>query len=207
MRRIADREYTSTSAGYPSSGTYDFQTQYSPFITWIRRSCLGLKDSESKTHDSVSADWILEAPESWRTPFLQGVCDGDGCASLKSQYLSIGTTPNSEFYRKLLESFGIKSHDGDGAVVVSGMDNVKRAHEVGMFRYAASRKENLEKLTKMIESYDNSRRITDNEMQFIRDSRFSGKSWGSISEGIFDRHGYTWPYYTIMRRARKHGIK
>ncbi len=207
MYRGNDIECDSTSKSYPSSGAYDFHTQSSPFITWMRRSCLGLKDSESKTFDSVNADWILSAPGEWRTPFLQGVCDGDGCASIKAQYLSIGTSSNTEFYQDLLKSFGIESHKGDRAVAISAKDSVKRAEDVGMFRYAASRKENLEKFAKMIDTFDHSREMTTTEINLVRKMRGEGKSWGVISESLYDKFGHTLPYYSISRRARKQDIK
>lgn len=206
MRRIADREYNPKSVGFPSSGSYEWQSEYSPFITWMRRSCMGLKDSESKTFDPVNADWILLAPREWRTPFIQGVCDGDGCASIKAQFLSIGTSSNFEFYQDLLKSFEIKSHKGDGAIVISSQESVQKANEIGMFRYAKSRQDNLEKLNRMIDSY-HSREIGTEEIELIRNSRKEGKSWGLISEEIFDRFGYTWPYYSISWRAKKIGIE
>ena len=207
MNRIADREYRPKSAGYPSSGSYNFQSQSSPFITWMRRSSLGLKDSESKTYDSVNADWILSAPKDWRTSFFQGVCDGDGCASLKSQYLSIGTSSNTEFFQELLKSFEITSHKGDGAVMISAKNSVKKAEETGMFRYATSRKRNLEKLNKMIDTFDHSRNLTSEEIGLVKRMREQGKSWGAISESLYDEFGYTLPYYSISRRAKKLDIE
>ncbi len=206
MHRIGDREYNPDSSSYPSSGAYSWQSQFSPLITWMRRSCLGLKDTESKTHDAVRADWILSAPTSWRTSFLQGVCDGDGCASKAAQFLSIATSANSEFYQDLLKSLGMKSHEGDGAVVVGAHDSVRRAEEIGMFRYATSRKENLAKLAKMIDTYYTSPEMSPSEIAYVKKMRSQGKSWGSISEALFDKFGHTWPYYTVMRRSRRLGI-
>lgn len=206
MHRIGDREYNPESSSYPSSGAYAWQSQFSPLITWMRRSCLGLKDIESKTYDAVRADWILSAPTSWRTSFLQGVCDGDGCASKAAQFLSIGTSANSEFYRNLLKSFGMKTHEGGGAVVVSSHDSMKRAAEIGMFRYATSRKENLAKLAKMIDTYYTSPEMSPSEIAYVKKMRSQGNSWGSISEALFDKFGHTWPYYTVMRWSRRVGI-
>lgn len=57
--------------------------------------------------------------------------------------------------------------------------------------YASSRKENLKKLSSMINSYDHSREMTQGEIELIRLSRSEGKSWGTISEEIFDKHGQT----------------
>jgi hypothetical protein len=207
MYRWADRDYNPESVSYPSSGAYDFQSQNSPLITWMRRSCLGLRDSDSKTHDSVDAKWILSAPKEWRTPFLQGVCDGDGCASIKAQYLSIGTSSNNEFYKDLLKSFGIKSHKGDGAVAINAQDSVLKANEIGMFRYATSRKNNLEKLSRMIESFDYSRKPTSSDMESIRKMRSEGKSWGTISEVLYNEKGYTWPHHSISYKSKKLGIE
>ncbi|KXH76753.1 MAG: hypothetical protein AM326_01945 [Candidatus Thorarchaeota archaeon SMTZ-45] len=207
MYRWKDREYNPESKSYPSSGAYDWQTQSSPLITWMRRSCLGLKDTASKTHDPINADWILSAPLSWKKPFLQGLCDGDGCASKASQYLSIATSTNTRFFQDLLKSMKMTSHEGDGAVVISSHESVKRANEIGIFRYATSRKENLAKLAKMMNTYDNERELKPAEIALVKRMRSQRKSWGAISEALFDKFGHTLPYYTIMRRTRKLGIK
>ena len=203
MNRQADREYNPNSVGFPSSGAHDWGSQRSPLITWMRRSCLGLKDTDSKTYDSIDAQWILSAPEEWRTPFLQGLCDGDGCASIKSQYLSIATASNTEFCQDFLKSFGVQSHEGDGAVVIGARESVKKMHEIGMFRYALSRKENLGKLVKMHNSIDYTQVLSNAEMEHVKTMRKNGKSWGSISESLFDGFGRTLPYYSIQRRYEK----
>ena len=200
MNRLADREYNPETMRYPTEGTYDYQSDSRPFVTWMRRSGLGLKDQDSKTYDSTDAEWILSAPKEWKTSFLQGLCDGDGCASIKSQYLSIATTANTDFFMDFLKSLDIQSHKGDGAVVINKRDSVKKMNEIGMFRYAKSRKDNLEKLTKMIESIDYSNPLSDAEIKHIKELRSSGKSWGSISESLFDKFGRTLPHYSIQRR-------
>ncbi|NHI83830.1 MAG: hypothetical protein EAX81_05985 [Candidatus Thorarchaeota archaeon] len=174
-----------------SSGKHRWQSQYSPLINWMRNHALGLKPSELKTYDSIRASWILEAPESWKIPFLQGVCDGDGCASVASQYLSIGTSANTEFFQDLLESMNIKSHEGDGAVAITSHESMKRAAEIGIFRYATGRKENLIKLDSMMRTYDNSRELRSAEIAIVKEMRGQGKSWGKIAEELFDLFGYT----------------
>lgn len=125
----------------------------------------------------------------------------EGCSTSK-----LCTSANSEFYRDLLKSFGMKTHEGGGAVVVNAHDSVKRAAEIGMFRYATSRKENLAKLAKMIDTYYAAPEMSPSEIAYVKKMRNQGESWGSISEALFDKFGHTWPYYTVMRRSRKLGI-
>jgi len=100
----------------------------------------------------------------------------------------------------------ITSHDGDGAVVDSAKDSVEKAQEVGLFRYASSTKDSLEKLTKMINSFDHSIEMKPTEIKIIRNMRSSGHLWGSISESLFDKFGNTLSHYSISRRAKKQGI-
>jgi len=141
--RNQDSDFRESTRSYPSSGSHHWESEATPFLTWIRETCLGLESSDSKTYDSVSADWILDSPLNWRVSFLQGICDGDGCASLASQYVSIATTSNTEFFQGLLNTFEVESHIGDGAIIVSAHNSIARLAELGMFRYAADRKQNL----------------------------------------------------------------
>jgi hypothetical protein len=201
--RNQDSDSRESTRSYPSSGSHHWQSEATPFLTWIRETCLGLESSESKTYDSVSADWILDSPLDWRVAFVQGICDGDGCASLASQYISIATTSNSEFFQKLLNTFEVESHIGDGAIVVSAHNSIARLAELGIFRYAADRKQNLDKLKIMMKTWDHSRQMTEDELRRIHILRKDGMSWGKISETIFDEFGHGWPYYTISRWARK----
>ncbi|MBS3793919.1 MAG: hypothetical protein KGY80_03435 [Candidatus Thorarchaeota archaeon] len=201
--RNQDSDSRESTRSYPSSGSHHWESEATPFLTWIRETCLGLESSESKTYDSVSADWILDSPLDWRVAFLQGICDGDGCASLASQYVSIATTSNTEFFQKLLSTFEVESHVGDGAIVVSAHNSIARLAELDMFRYAADRKQNLHKLKIMMKTWDHSRQMTEDELRRIHILRKDGMSWGNISETIFDEFGHGWPYYTISRWARK----
>ncbi len=199
MSRIKDQDEVSDKS-FPSDGQYRWQGQRSTLLTWLRRTGLGFNDTESKTYHPLNADWILKMPERERVSFLQGVCDGDGCVSLASQYLSIGTCSNSEFYRRLLHSLGMTSHLGDGAVVVSAHESLQRARDLRVFRYARNRLAKLEKLGAMIDSFDINREMDCSMREYAKSLRKHRESWGAISEHIFDRFGYTWPYYTIKRR-------
>jgi hypothetical protein len=201
--RQKDMEYSKYGTSYPSSGAYLWQSRFSVLLTWMRRTCLGLKDGMSKTNDSIDGEWILEAPFRWRKSFIQGIADGDGCATVKAQHLSLATSSNTRFFMGLLETFGIQSHVGDGAVRINAHASIHVCKDIEMFRYAKSRRHNLNKLSDMLASVDYSRFITSEQKKIIFDLRNNGLSWGSISEALFDLFGYTWPYYAISRRYKK----
>ena len=74
--------------------------------------------------------------------------------------------------------YGALHHGGDGAVVINARESVKKTHEIEMFRYALSRKENLDKLVKMHDSIDYSRPLSNVEMEHVKLMRKSGESWG-----------------------------
>jgi hypothetical protein len=158
----------------------------------------------TKTHSPVNADWIIAAPERWRHSFLQGVCDGDGCASLAAQYVSIATSSNAEFLKRLLSTFGMMSHDGDTAIAVTAKDSLTKARDLVLFRYAKHRAVNLEKLGTMMTTWDNSREISQEQRGLIEDLREKGVSWGRISEIIYDKYGYSWRNDVMMRRMKSY---
>jgi len=201
--RIGDQEYRLGSSAYPSKGSYRWQSENSPFITWMRRSCIGIPDGSRKTDTAVEANWILGAPENWRASFLRGICDGDGWASIPNQEIAIATACNSFFLKQLLSTFGITAHEAKWKVVVNARDSLDRATELGLFKYAEGRKSNLEKMGEIRKTFNNSITINEEQQHLIENLRAKGMSWGRISEMIYDKYGYSWRYDVIMRRMGK----
>ncbi len=119
--------------------------------------------------------------------------------------LSIATSTNTKFFRDLLGTFGIITHKGDGAVAINARDSIKKASEISMFRYSTEIRDNLDKLSRMIDTWDHSRKMTTLEIDHIRKMRSKGISWGEIAESLFDTYNHPWPYYTVMRWSRKSG--
>lgn len=87
----------------------NWSSSASPFFLWIRNSLLGLKVEKKKSDQPIRSDWILGFPREATIPFLQGVADGDGYASVRGMKAGIGTKHNKEFYIRLLSLFEIDS--------------------------------------------------------------------------------------------------
>ncbi len=75
---------------------YDWMSETSPLIRWMRNSCLGYDDT-AKTYQKVGAKWVLTAPDNLRRGFLQGFSDGDGGVSTRGYYFSISTHSDHQF--------------------------------------------------------------------------------------------------------------
>jgi hypothetical protein len=184
---------------------YSWRSQKSPFITWITCTCLGLREDERTTFDSIKANWLLEAPVDARIAFLQGLNDGDGWASIKTQCVGNACAPNIPFVKALLSTFGINATDDGRRVRICSQDGIIRASELPFFRHATGRQENATKLAQMMHirqrQYPG---ITSHKMtETIERFRSQGLSYGEIATHIFDRFGVSLDHQAVMRRIRR----
>ncbi|MFX0168919.1 MAG: LAGLIDADG family homing endonuclease [Candidatus Hodarchaeota archaeon] len=181
---------------------HKWRTQKSPLITWIIQSVLGLKPGERTTYQPIEANWFLEAPEAQRIAFLQGLNDGDGCASVLDQRLSNTCGPNIPFVQELLATFNIPSTHDKFRVRISSLKGLIRAAKLPFFRHATDRQTNAEKITKMaqvrlIQQPGVSSPEMLDRMIELKDQHFSN---GQIAEIIFDEMGISFNPSTIRRR-------
>ena len=172
---------------------YEWISETSPLIRWMRKSCLGYDDT-AKTYQKVDAKWVLAAPDNLRRGFLQGFSDGDGGVSARGYYFSISTHSDHQFVEELLNSFGVDTYRSRTYVRTAGFDALKQMEKSQPFRHATQRQESLEKAVQMIEarkaSWKSSPPSVD-EIGFMRTLRQGGASYGEIGEKLFDEYGYT----------------
>ena len=184
---------------------YQWESESSPVLRWIRRSCLGYDDSP-KTYQQISADWILSAPRHMRIAFLQGLSDGDGSASYKGDYFSVSTHSNARFVRALLESLGLETYTSKTYVRTKGICSLRGATLLPPFKHATARQLNLEKAVAMFDA--TRRRIRSNpptagEVEFMTKLAREELSFGTIRERLHDRYGYTLDPRDIQRFTRR----
>ncbi|TMP99428.1 MAG: hypothetical protein E6K99_04945 [Thaumarchaeota archaeon] len=83
-----------------------WNSETSNLITWIIRTCLGLKLGERTSRVPVDIPWIDSCPRDFIVAFLQGLAESDGHVDKTRNYAEISSVPNSEFYRRLIEKLG-----------------------------------------------------------------------------------------------------
>ncbi len=106
MERKLDKKPTgATALSKEPSDAFRWISERSPLLAWIFSVCLGLSWEETTTTHQVRMDWIFDTPSLFRTRFVQGVADSDGC--VKSYEVEIASVPNSHFMTKLLQSLGM----------------------------------------------------------------------------------------------------
>jgi hypothetical protein len=107
MTRIKDKQPTGQQLlGDNPSPAYRWSTERSPLLAWMFSVCLGLRWDQTTTAHQIQMGWIFETPRSFRTRFVQGVADSDGCSK---SVVEIATVPNARFFADLLQSLGLKS--------------------------------------------------------------------------------------------------
>ena len=185
-------------------GQYRWESESSPVLRWIRKSCLGYDDSP-KTYQKISADWILSSPRHLRIAFLQGLSDGDGCASYKANYFSISTHTNHEFAKALLGSFGLDTYTSKTYVRTRDIESLRNAAAVPPFKYATTRQDDLVKAVKLADA--TRRHIESNppsadEIRFMAALRDKGLAFSAIREQLYCKYGYTLDGRTIRRLTR-----
>ncbi|MHA2433956.1 MAG: hypothetical protein ACXADO_12060, partial [Candidatus Thorarchaeota archaeon] len=153
---------------------YQWGSESSSLLRWIRRSCLGYDDT-AKTYQRIDADWILGAPQHLRLAFLQGWCDGG--VSSRGYYFSISTHRDHDFAQKILSSFGVESYRSRTYVRTNSFDTVLKVAKLPPFKYAKDRLVSLEKTTRMIESRKRNHKSvppSDEETSFMTQLRAKG---------------------------------
>jgi len=181
---------------------HKWRTQKSPFLTWIIQTVLGLKTHQRTTYDAIRADWILKSPKDLRTAFLQGLNDGDGCASVKDQCLSNTCGPNIPFVQKLLETFDITSTHDKYRVRVYSLNGIIQSTELPFFRHATDRQANAQKLAKMaqIRQTQPPGLISSEMLDRMIELHDQGLSFGRIAEALYDEQGISLDPSTVRRR-------
>ncbi len=106
MHRI--RDAPSSDGRFTNAECYRWLSPASPLIAWIFHECLGLNDRETTTYNTLRMDWLLSTPEDFRILFLQGVAESDGWPDAGADVVRVVASPNTELFRKLLESLGCK---------------------------------------------------------------------------------------------------
>ncbi len=167
-----------------------YNSEASPLLMWINKALLGLKDSEIKKNVPIKADWILDMPHDWKVAFIQGLADGDGHASIPRFDTAIATITNKEFFAKLLVSVGIESRFSDHHVKVGKYDEILKARELPLFRFASGRQEGLDDLCNIIKLRPKRRhRIPEDEKKLVMELSRAGLKPGGIAEKLWHEHG------------------
>jgi len=193
--------------GSSSSGPgtcHTWISKSSSLLAWMKRSCLGLQVGENTTHHPIRAGWLLRAPCNVRLLFLQGLNDGDGCASVKAQCLSNACQPNVEFVKRLLATFQIESTDDGSCVRITKRDSIIRAAELPFFLHATERQTRAKKLASMMRARNNRKRDPPQEaVTTMIGLRNQGESLGAIAEAVYDKYGLSYSEKSISYHLRR----
>jgi len=163
----------------------------SPLLEWMRRTLLGLTTSTPKSQTPIQIDWILQMPEDWRVALLQGIADGDGCASIRSFNAFISSQTNQSFLVRLLGSFGIQARPTSHSLEIENKKSIRKANALPLFKHALGRQETLTQLVDMFHwaKQWGSKRIPPEEIKVIMNLYNQGFSSGQITEALWSRLG------------------
>jgi hypothetical protein len=170
----------------------------SPFLFWLRNSLLGLKIDKTKSNQSIRADWILKMPRALIVPFLQGIADGDGYASVRGLNAGIGTKHNKEFFQLLLSVFGIDSLDGGTGIVITRKKSLENAANLPLFKYADGRLFRLQELKMMFASMKYTK-VSDEERKRILEYHRQGVNSSQIGPLLYAEFGKARRSITIQK--------
>lgn len=187
-------------------------SEASPFLMWVKNVLLGLGAAAVKKEEPIDAEWVLQMPREWRVAFVQGLADGDGCASVNAFNVNIATITNHKFYCRLLRSLDIVAHIDESHVKVSRHDEIQKADQLPFFRYAKGRQDRLDEISRMCEVYAIRTRgkIPVEEIKIIVKMHTEGKSDGETAVELWRRHRIARPpksvSYVLKRIERKSRI-
>ena len=184
--------------------SFYWYSQRNPLITWVLRSCLGLR-MHNRISNSIDANWLLKAPYEIRLKFLQGITDGDGCATIKGQRIDISSCYNSHFFKRLLKTLGIEARSTERKTIINKQENIIRAAKLPFFLYAETRQKNANKLASMMQTRIKQKRgpVPQEVALQMNILREQGESFGKIAETIFDHHNLSYTVDKVIRTIKK----
>ncbi len=100
-------------------GFYHWRSQSSPLIDWIFQAGIGLRDGQHTTYDTISAEWVFEAPDDLRVGLIQGIAESDGSVSVAGQEVEFWVLPDWDSMIRLLSTFGLRGFRNREAVSLS----------------------------------------------------------------------------------------
>ena len=176
----------------------------------MKKALLGLKVSENKKSVAIKAEWILNMPHEWRVAFIQGLADGDGHASMPRFDTAINTTTNEELFKKLLSSIGIESIAGDNRAKIKKYNEIVKAKDLPLFRFASGRQETLDDICKIIKLSPKRRQyIPNDERKLVMELHRAGLKPGDIVEKLWREHRLVRTIAmidTLIRRENKKNV-
>ncbi len=183
-------------------GLYRWISEKSPFIKFLIKTCLGLKENEGTTYNNVRMNWLLDCPTKFLISFLQGVCDGDGSAH-NFWRVEIACDPNKELFIKILKKLKIHSYPDGDAVSVSNEESILNALKINIFLKAEGRKRKLKRLAKMIKKRVLIRDLNPKIRNKLIILRRKGMTGGEISDYMFDKLGIGIAPYSLYKLPKK----
>jgi hypothetical protein len=87
---------------------YRWESKQSRLIMWMFEKCLGLREGQTTTNDSIQADWLTRTPHRFQAWFLQGFADSDGYVDLNKHEIGIVVDPNEMLMGTILTKLGVR---------------------------------------------------------------------------------------------------
>jgi hypothetical protein len=166
----------------------------SPFFLWIRNSLLGLSIDRKKSGQPIGSEWILGFPKELLIPFIQGIADGDGFASIRRLHAGISTKHNKEFIRHVLRILGIESMEYSNGLMISKKRAIEAAARIPIFRNSDGRLNRLRELHRMLSSIRRTR-VSSSELEAFMKLHEQGLNSGEIVATLWAENG-------IIRRPK-----
>jgi hypothetical protein len=195
IKRLRDQIDKTTNAA-----RFYWESQYSIFIEWIFRVCLGLRNGETTTTHPLRMSWIFSAPDFFKIRFIQGLGDSDGCINMQARCCNVASYPNTNFIKHLIEQLGIKTridNTPDGPVVAM---TPREAIKLPLF----FPNENISHRYDDLKAYVNARKkigrgTPDLIKELIKNYRNEGKKKAEIMKILAHKHKYIVSHQTLSR--------
>lgn len=199
MKRMDDQE----AYGNKPHGFYVWESQSTTLVDWLFNVCLGLKDDELTTYNSVRMNWALATPKSFRQGLIQGMAESDGSVSIASQTVEFWIGPNWDFVRRLLLTFGVQSFRSRQALSIT-KGEIRHLLRVPPFapHLRTLRFQRFEKLANA-QHIPHGTRIPKGIRNAISSAVREGLSIPQISERIVDQYGIALTFEAVQRWAKR----
>lgn len=186
-------------------GFYQWVSQSSLLLDWIFNVGLGLRDDQTTTYDPIDVQWMFGAPARFRTGVIQGLAESDGSVNIASQTVEFWIGPSWNLVSGLLKTFGLRSFQTRGALVLSKNQAV-RSFSVPIFSpHLRTVRYQLHVKMASGRHVERGRRLPNNIREAIRQMSSDNLSTPRICERVLDEYGIHISYEAAQRWSGRLG--
>ncbi len=192
---VSDKRYGKTEC-------YCWISSSSPLVSWVFNECLGLRDDETTTYDPLRMGWLLKTSRDFKIHFIQGLAESDGWPDASDDQVKLVSSPNTEFFKKLMEGLGCHPNKADQPLVQLLRCSTQDAFKLPFFspRIASNLYQDMQTLA-IAKRYPERIRLPQGAIETIRELSRAALSASEVCLRLAEKTGFKVSGHTVKKYA------